>query len=119
MAGWKVEVNGPRVIAYVNAPVHAGLLDADGHNYIGFRTGRGYGTGDQNDRPSNFFIGFLQLPCIVSRQATVRLDPAQIGVNFATDSANHFTPWRGKLTWARASLPVPSMACTLPSPNLL
>ncbi|PVY56511.1 hypothetical protein C8D04_1768 [Simplicispira sp. 125] len=40
-------------------------------------------------------------------------------VSLATDSASHLVPWRGKLTCARASSPVPSMASTLPSPNLL
>jgi len=39
-------------------------------------------------------------------------------VSLATLSASHLVPWRGKLTCARASSPVPSMASTLPSPNL-
>ena len=40
-------------------------------------------------------------------------------VNLATLSASHLVPWRGKCTWARASSPLPSMASTLPSPNLV
>ena len=40
-------------------------------------------------------------------------------VSLATESASHLVPWRGKLTCARASSPVPSMASTLPSPNLV
>ena len=40
-------------------------------------------------------------------------------VNLATLNASHFVPWRGKFTCARASSPAPSMASTLPSPNLV
>src|SRR6218665_753879 len=40
-------------------------------------------------------------------------------VSLATDSSSHLLPWRAKWTWARSSVPLPSRASTLPSPNLV
>ena len=41
------------------------------------------------------------------------------GVSLATARASHLMPWRPNFTCARASSPAPSMASTVPSPNLL
>ncbi len=44
---------------------------------------------------------------------------SSIGWSLATDSASHFWPLRRKLTCARASVPAPSSAVIVPSPNFV
>src|ERR1700712_2027368 len=47
------------------------------------------------------------------------VDGHSTACNFATANASHFSPWRLKRTCAFASVPAPSSAITVPSPNLL
>ena len=62
--------------------------------------------------------GAVKAPLLFQWTAFFELEKLHTTVSLATFSASHFTPCRGKLICARASSPLPSSICTLPSPNL-